>query len=146
MTSSSELSDTDVSDQYCSASSCEESSASGPEMSDLEASGGVLSKSVPARERAPKKKKASKVPGVVYLSRIPPYMKPHKLKYLLSPYGKVGNIFLQPEGKLKMPMQLLYSLGLFSYALWYCTTLWCEDGYVSFLQGNILRNGNYFSG
>lgn len=44
------------------------------------------------------KKEKKTVPGVVYLSRVPPYMKPHKLKHLLSPYGRIGRIFLQPEG------------------------------------------------
>lgn len=43
-------------------------------------------------------KRHTKVPGVIYLSRVPPFMKPHKLKHLLSPYGTVGRIYLRPEG------------------------------------------------
>ncbi|KCV70070.1 hypothetical protein H696_03533 [Fonticula alba] len=35
--------------------------------------------------------------GVVYLSRIPPFMRPHALKSLLSHHGKIGRIFLKPE-------------------------------------------------
>lgn len=35
--------------------------------------------------------------GVVYLSRIPPFMKPQKLRSLLEPYGKINRIFLTPE-------------------------------------------------
>ena len=35
--------------------------------------------------------------GVVYLSRIPPFMKPAKLRSLLEPYGKINRIFLAPE-------------------------------------------------
>jgi ESF2/ABP1 family protein len=35
--------------------------------------------------------------GVIYLSRIPPFMKPHKLRSLLEPYGKINRIFLAPE-------------------------------------------------
>lgn len=35
--------------------------------------------------------------GVVYLSRIPPYMKPHKLRSLLTPHGTINRIFLAPE-------------------------------------------------
>lgn len=35
--------------------------------------------------------------GVVYLSRIPPFMKPTKLRSLLSKYGKLGRIYLAPE-------------------------------------------------
>ena len=35
--------------------------------------------------------------GVVYISRVPPYMNPHKLRSLLEPYGKINRIFLAPE-------------------------------------------------
>ena len=42
--------------------------------------------------------KGPKTPGVVYLSRIPPFMKPIKVRQLLSEYGEVGRVFLQPEG------------------------------------------------
>ena len=39
------------------------------------------------------------IPGIVYLSSVPPFMRPHKLKHLLSQYGAVGRVYLQPEGK-----------------------------------------------
>ncbi|KAI9770518.1 MAG: RNA-binding ATPase activator esf2 [Geoglossum simile] len=39
----------------------------------------------------------SKKTGVVYLSRVPPFMKPQKVKQLLSRFGAVGRVFLQPE-------------------------------------------------
>ncbi|KAH6563704.1 hypothetical protein BASA62_008357 [Batrachochytrium salamandrivorans] len=35
--------------------------------------------------------------GVVYLSRIPPFMKPTKVRSLLTRYGKLGRIYLNPE-------------------------------------------------
>jgi ESF2/ABP1 family protein len=35
--------------------------------------------------------------GVVYLSRVPPYMKAQKIRHLLSRYGEVGRIYLTPE-------------------------------------------------
>jgi ESF2/ABP1 family protein len=35
--------------------------------------------------------------GVIYLSRVPPFMKPTVLRSLLTPYGAVGRIFLTPE-------------------------------------------------
>lgn len=35
--------------------------------------------------------------GVIYLSRIPPFMKPATLRQLLSPYGTILRIFLTPE-------------------------------------------------
>jgi ESF2/ABP1 family protein len=35
--------------------------------------------------------------GVIYLSRVPPFMKPTVLRSLLTPYGAIGKIFLTPE-------------------------------------------------
>ena len=35
--------------------------------------------------------------GVIYLSRVPPFMKPSTLRKLLEPYGTVLRIFLTPE-------------------------------------------------
>ncbi|KAF5022256.1 hypothetical protein F66182_5695 [Fusarium sp. NRRL 66182] len=40
---------------------------------------------------------AIKKSGVIYLSRIPPFMKPAKLRSLLEPYGTINRIFLAPE-------------------------------------------------
>lgn len=42
------------------------------------------------------KKKPTK-PGVIYLSRIPPYMPPHVVRTHLSTHGPITNIFLTPE-------------------------------------------------
>ncbi|RYP90940.1 hypothetical protein DL770_002945 [Monosporascus sp. CRB-9-2] len=41
--------------------------------------------------------KATRKSGLVYVSRIPPYMKPTKLRQLLEPYGTINRIFLSPE-------------------------------------------------
>eukprot|EP01138_Halocafeteria_seosinensis_P007507 gb/GECG01007673.1/.p1 GENE.gb/GECG01007673.1/~~gb/GECG01007673.1/.p1 ORF type:complete len:204 (+),score=34.09 gb/GECG01007673.1/:1-612(+) len=35
--------------------------------------------------------------GIIYLSRIPPYMKPQKVRHLLEVYGKIDRIYLAPE-------------------------------------------------
>ena len=35
--------------------------------------------------------------GVVYLSRVPPYMKPEKVKHLLGRHAAIGRVFLTPE-------------------------------------------------
>ncbi len=110
MCSSSDLSDEDISDQYVyssASSTCSDvtSASRGPEHEKLE-------EPFPSPMAAPveeereeeeekKKKKKERTPGVIYLSRVPPFMKPHKLKHLLSPYGRVGRIYLQPEGKGK---------------------------------------------
>ncbi|MCJ1327004.1 RNA-binding ATPase activator esf2 [Thelotrema lepadinum] len=45
---------------------------------------------------ASSQRKARKT-GVVYLSRIPPFMKPATLRHLLSPYGLLKRVFLTPE-------------------------------------------------
>lgn len=34
----------------------------------------------------------------IHLTRIPPYMKPVKIRQLLSVYGELGRIYLKPEG------------------------------------------------
>lgn len=41
--------------------------------------------------------KAVKKTGVIYLSRVPPFMKPFTVKKMLSPYGEIGRVFLTPE-------------------------------------------------
>ncbi|KAJ0118688.1 pre-rrna-processing protein esf2 [Diaporthe amygdali] len=51
----------------------------------------LLKKNPVATEAAIKKS------GVVYISRIPPFMKPHKLRSLLGNYGTINRIFLAPE-------------------------------------------------
>eukprot|EP00775_Hariotina_reticulata_P007098 gene7098-7311_t len=35
--------------------------------------------------------------GIVYISRLPPHMKPGKLRQLLSQYGELGRIYCTPE-------------------------------------------------
>ncbi|OAA61521.1 U3 snoRNP-associated protein Esf2 [Cordyceps fumosorosea ARSEF 2679] len=50
-----------------------------------------------ARKNLVATEKAVKKSGVAYLSRIPPFMKPAKLRSLLEPYGAINRIFLAPE-------------------------------------------------
>lgn len=38
------------------------------------------------------------VPGIIYLGHIPPRLRPKHLRNMLSVYGEIGRIFLQPEG------------------------------------------------
>jgi ESF2/ABP1 family protein len=45
----------------------------------------------------PSKRKSKK--GVVYMSRVPPFMKPEKVRHLLSQYGDVERIYLVEEDK-----------------------------------------------
>lgn len=44
-----------------------------------------------------KEEQKIKKSGVVYLSSLPPYMKPQKLRHVMSRFGEVGRIFLKPE-------------------------------------------------
>ena len=48
-------------------------------------------------KRLEKFKKKVDQTGVVYLSRVPPYMKPDKLRMLLKRYGEVNRVYLTPE-------------------------------------------------
>ena len=36
--------------------------------------------------------------GIIYISRIPPGMRPAKVRHLMSAYGEVGRVYLQQEG------------------------------------------------
>ncbi|KAF3066475.1 Pre-rRNA-processing protein ESF2 [Daldinia childiae] len=60
-----------------------------PELPDV--SRPLTKKNLVATEKAVKKS------GLIYLSRVPPFMKPAKLRSLLEPYGKINRIFLTPE-------------------------------------------------
>lgn len=51
-----------------------------------------LTKKALKRFTAKQKKK-----GVVYLSRLPPNMKPQKIRHLLSDYGEIGRVYLAAE-------------------------------------------------
>ncbi|CAL1701523.1 unnamed protein product [Somion occarium] len=42
-------------------------------------------------------KAAQEKTGVVYISRIPPGMRPTKVRHLMSAYGEIGRVYLQPE-------------------------------------------------
>ena len=52
--------------------------------------------------------KRTPTPGIVYLSRIPPYMKPLKIRHVFSRYGTVGRVFLQPEGLYHTSIDLIH--------------------------------------
>lgn len=45
--------------------------------------------------------------GVVYISRIPPGMRPTKVRHLMTAYGEVGRVYLQQEGPLT-PVAFFY--------------------------------------
>ncbi|XP_047235804.1 activator of basal transcription 1 isoform X1 [Girardinichthys multiradiatus] len=51
------------------------------------------------KEEKKKEENRKCVPGIVYLGHIPPRLRPKHLRNLLSAYGEVGRIFLQPEDR-----------------------------------------------
>ena len=57
-------------------------------------------KKVLSEERLRRLKERHARRGVVYVSRIPPHMKPAKLRQLLSQYGEVGRVYCTPEDPL----------------------------------------------
>ncbi|XP_077869216.1 activator of basal transcription 1-like isoform X2 [Saccoglossus kowalevskii] len=68
---------------------------------DDDRDGDDLKKERLKRTKDVKKAKDNRIAGIVYLSRIPPYMKPKRLKLMLSQFGEIGRVYLQPESKQK---------------------------------------------
>ncbi|KAF2680060.1 hypothetical protein K458DRAFT_110616 [Lentithecium fluviatile CBS 122367] len=56
-----------------------------------------VASSKPSKHLLPLTKPKKDKSGVIYLSRVPPFMKPSVLRSLLTPYGALGRIFLTPE-------------------------------------------------
>lgn len=59
-------------------------------------------------EQLAKEQKKIKKTGVCYLSSIPPYMKPVKLRSVLSRFGKLDRIFLKPEDEASYKKRVKY--------------------------------------
>jgi ESF2/ABP1 family protein len=57
-------------------------------------------------------KAAQEKTGVVYISRIPPGMRPTKVRHLMSQYGEVGRVYLQAEGAYPGVYNLEQSLNV----------------------------------
>lgn len=45
--------------------------------------------------------------GIIYISRIPPGMRPTKVRHLMTAYGEVGRVYLQQEGEHKCTRNLI---------------------------------------
>ncbi|CAG8635313.1 9168_t:CDS:2 [Paraglomus brasilianum] len=68
--------------------------------------------------------------GVVYLSRIPPFMKPQKVRYLLQAYGEIGRIYLAPEDqKVRQRRKKFGGNGKKNYT----------EGWVEFLDKKVAK-------
>jgi ESF2/ABP1 family protein len=61
-------------------------------------------------------KAAQERAGVIYISRIPPGMRPSKVRHLMSAYGEVGRVYLQQEGVLGYRFQCNDFLNLLTDA------------------------------
>lgn len=58
-------------------------------------------------------KTAQEKAGIVYISRIPPGMRPTKVRHLMSAYGEVGRVYLQQEGTVEILIQIELASWLF---------------------------------
>lgn len=64
-------------------------------------------------EDEPEKPKGKKcIPGIVYLGHIPPRMRPKHMRTMLSVYGEIGRIFLQPEGKSTVLDNIILNMSI----------------------------------
>ncbi|TBU49060.1 hypothetical protein BD309DRAFT_986867 [Dichomitus squalens] len=54
-------------------------------------------------------KAAQEKTGVVYISRIPPGMRPTKVRHLMSAYGEVGRVYLQQEDAKRAYLRRKYT-------------------------------------
>ncbi|KAH3671456.1 hypothetical protein WICMUC_004588 [Wickerhamomyces mucosus] len=87
--------------------------------------------------------------GVVYLSKIPPYMKPAKLRQILSRFGDVDRLFLRKESQIKYKQRVsqggnkkdMYEEGWAEFIKKKDAKLCAES-----LNGNILggKKGNFY--
>lgn len=57
------------------------------------------------KKTAAKKGKGAKplVAGLLYISRVPPFMQPLKLRQLMGAHGEVLRIYMAPEGEARGP-------------------------------------------
>ena len=88
-----------------------------------------VSKLSPAELEAHRQAQARR--GVVYISRVPPFMRPVKLRHLLGHYGEIDRIWLRPEDEAARKKRLRKG-G--SRKRNYC------EGWVEFLDKKVARS------
>lgn len=59
------------------------------------------------RGPAPRPKKKRKSAGIVYISRLPPGMTPHKVRHLMAKWGEVGRVYAQRRDGMFSPLVLM---------------------------------------
>lgn len=74
---------------------------SGAEEREEEASAALEASQAEVEDEQPEAEERKKlpVPGVVYLSHVPPGFGPRQLRTLLGGHGELGRVFLQPRGE-----------------------------------------------
>lgn len=70
-----------------------------------------IDKSQLSKEKIEKIEKRLKKTGVVYISKVPPYMKPTKMRQILERFGKVDRLFLKPETQAQHQKRVKHGLG-----------------------------------
>jgi ESF2/ABP1 family protein len=61
-------------------------------------------------------KAAQERAGVIYISRIPPGMRPTKVRHLMSAHGEVGRVYLQQEGTFSCSFKICHVSSLLADA------------------------------
>lgn len=89
---------------------------SGPSTSKAASKPNTKSKSTSNGTKMSKKRKTL-VPGIVYISRLPPGMTPQKVKYLMAQWGDVGKIYAQKKDG-KSTIGRVVGVRLMSSANW----------------------------
>ena len=82
-------------DKSTSAGSAKDTEISEPSIAPKKPTNPKL-KSLSVAQLAASQRKAQKT-GVIYISRVPPFMKPSTIRHLLTPYGTIIRLFLTPE-------------------------------------------------
>ena len=70
-------------------------------------------------------------PGIVYISKIPPFMKPGKIKCHMEQFGEVGRVFLQPEGTMYSGLDVLFRVSQLLIAFFYNKVVLARSLYKS---------------
>ena len=76
------------------------------------APGASSSKKVLSDKALAKARKDQAKRGVIYLGSIPPFMKPQKLRQLLTPYGNLDRMYLMPEDPEMRARRKKFKVGL----------------------------------
>ena len=76
------------------------------------------SKSTSTKSKSTSKKRKTLIPGIVYISRLPPGMTPQKVKYLMAQWGDVGKIYAQKKDGTPLSPVLNYEIEVDSSSDW----------------------------